>query len=262
MSGAERKQVEIYTDGSCVDPKIGGWAALIRLSGETHELTGAQDQCDNHTMELLAIVRALEFIKGPADITLFTDSQYAARGVQLLSGCLLLGGVPSAPCKRLRPLDEPLWGRVGPALVGKNLTLHWIKGHSGNPDNSRVDWLAKRATRDFIRQQRLTERRPSVSSELINRLQNQMAGLPEGKKPYSHLHDCIHTLAQARRGKNPKVIETAALSLAAAALQLIEPVPAPKATPAKPNVQKPAATPVKPKPKKPAQPAKAPSPTP
>ena len=76
------KQVEIYTDGACRgNPGPGGWGALLRSNGHEKELCGGQLDTTNNQMEVLAAMNALESLKEPCKIALFTDSKYVKNGI-------------------------------------------------------------------------------------------------------------------------------------------------------------------------------------
>ena len=76
------KQVEIYTDGACRgNPGPGGWGVLLRSDGHEKELCGGQLDTTNNQMELLAAIKALESLKEPCKINLFTDSKYVKNGI-------------------------------------------------------------------------------------------------------------------------------------------------------------------------------------
>ena len=73
--------VEIYTDGACSgNPGPGGWGALVTVGGVRHELTGGEGATTNNRMELMAAIEALEWLDGPADVRLHTDSTYVKNG--------------------------------------------------------------------------------------------------------------------------------------------------------------------------------------
>src|SRR5262245_10964949 len=76
------KKVTIHTDGACEgNPAPGGWAAVLRFGANIRELTGAEPATTNNRMELQAAISALEALKEPCEVTLFTDSEYLRQGI-------------------------------------------------------------------------------------------------------------------------------------------------------------------------------------
>ena len=78
----EGQVVEIYTDGSCRgNPGPGGWGAILRFKGQEKELYGGEAATTNNRMELTAVIRALEALKRPSRVRVYTDSQYVQKGI-------------------------------------------------------------------------------------------------------------------------------------------------------------------------------------
>lgn len=136
------KTVEIHTDGSCLgNPGPGGWAALLRYRGRERELAGGEVHTTNNRMELMAAIMALETLTEPCQIVLHTDSQYVRQGItQWLPGWLRKQWktAAGAPVK-----NRELWERLNAAIARHQIDWRWVKGHAGNPDNERVDQLAR-----------------------------------------------------------------------------------------------------------------------
>ena len=84
------KKVTIYTDGACSgNPGPGGWAAVLQYGDKTKELSGGEAQTTNNRMELLAAISALELLKEPCEVALYTDSQYLCNAIN--KGCSKAG---------------------------------------------------------------------------------------------------------------------------------------------------------------------------
>ena len=137
-----RKQVHIHTDGACLgNPGPGGWAALLRWRGIERELAGGEADTTNNRMELMAAIAALEGLKEPCDAILHTDSQYVRKGITewmpnwVRRGWKTAGGDPVK--------NRDLWERLQAAATAHVVEWRWVKGHSGDPDNERVDELAR-----------------------------------------------------------------------------------------------------------------------
>ena len=138
------KQVEIHTDGACLgNPGPGGWAALLRYQGSERELAGAEADTTNNRMELAAAINALEALVEPCQVVLYTDSQYVQKGIsEWLAGWKRKGWRTSSG-GAVKNAD--LWQRLERACHTHRIEWRWVRGHSGNVDNERVDVLARDA---------------------------------------------------------------------------------------------------------------------
>jgi ribonuclease HI len=137
-------EVEIYTDGACRgNPGPGGWGALL-IAGETRrELSGAQGTTTNNRMELTAAIEALQALKRPVRVTLYTDSKYVCTGIEEWLPQWKQRGWKTADRKPVKNVD--LWQALDAARGPHQVQWKWVKGHSGNPGNERVDQLANEA---------------------------------------------------------------------------------------------------------------------
>jgi ribonuclease HI len=143
MTDNELPEVIIYTDGACdPNPGPGGWAALLRYKGREKILKGGEAHTTNNRMELTAAVMALQALKEPCQITIYTDSEYLKRGItEWLEGWRRRGWR-----RKEGPLaNADLWQALDEALQPHQTVWHWVKGHASNRDNQRVDWLARSA---------------------------------------------------------------------------------------------------------------------
>ena len=138
------KKVDIYTDGACRgNPGPGGWAALLLFGEHEREISGADPATTNNRMELTAVIRALEALKRPVEAAIYTDSQYVRQGVLEWMPNWKARGWKTAEKKPVK--NQDLWQTLDALLPNHQLEWHWVKGHSGNPGNERVDELANRA---------------------------------------------------------------------------------------------------------------------
>ena len=136
--------VDIYTDGACRgNPGPGGWGALLLLGEHERELSGAEANTTNNRMELTAVIRALEALKRPVKARIYTDSQYVRQGVLEWMPQWKKRGWKTADRKPVK--NQDLWQALDALCPTHELEWHWVKGHSGNPGNERVDALANRA---------------------------------------------------------------------------------------------------------------------
>jgi ribonuclease HI len=135
--------VEIFTDGACKgNPGPGGWGALLRYGEHEKELCGGEAETTNNRMELMAVIAALEALKRPSRVRVTTDSQYVKRGVNEWMARWKLNGWLTAERKPVK--NRELWERLDGALSEHRVEWHWVRGHTGHPENERADELANR----------------------------------------------------------------------------------------------------------------------
>ncbi len=136
--------IEIYTDGACRgNPGPGGWGAFLSLGEREKELSGAEPLTTNNRMELTAVIRALEALKRPSELRIFTDSEYVRRGITEWVKNWKSRGWKTADRKPVK--NQDLWERLDALAAGHKIEWRWVKGHSGIPGNERVDRLANEA---------------------------------------------------------------------------------------------------------------------
>lgn len=137
-------RVEIYTDGACSgNPGPGGWGAILRYEGKEKELSGSEPLTTNNRMELMAAIAALEALKRPVQVDVYTDSNYLREGVIKWLSAWKARGWRTADRKPVKNID--LWQRLEGAMTSHQIEWHWVKGHSGHPENERADALAREA---------------------------------------------------------------------------------------------------------------------
>jgi len=138
---AELPLVEIYTDGACRgNPGAGGWGALLRMGKKERELSGGETPTTNNRMELMAAIKALEALKRPCRVRLHTDSVYVRDGITKWIPGWRRNGWKTADKKPVK--NAELWQELLDAAAPHRVEWHWVKGHSGHPENDRVDALA------------------------------------------------------------------------------------------------------------------------
>ena len=139
------KKIEIHTDGACSgNPGPGGWGALLRYKGHERELSGGEPDTTNNRMELMAAISALEALTEACEVVLFTDSQYVRQGItEWMPGWVRRGWTTAGgdPVK-----NRDLWERLHAACQRHKIEWRWVKGHNGDPDNERVDAIARAAS--------------------------------------------------------------------------------------------------------------------
>ena len=135
------KHVEIFTDGACKgNPGPGGWAALLRMGRHEKELSGQEADTTNNRMEMIAVIRALNALIEPCAVTLHTDSRYVVDGITKWVHGWKKRGWTNASKKPVRNAD--LWHELIAAAAPHQIAWEWVRGHSGHPENERVDRLA------------------------------------------------------------------------------------------------------------------------
>ena len=137
-----REPVEIYTDGSSRgNPGPGGWAALLRFQGREREIGGHEPWTTNNRMELLAAIHGLEALRRPCRVRLVTDSTYVRDGITRWIAAWKRRGWRTAGGQPVKNVD--LWQRLDAAASGHDVDWVWTRGHSGHPENERVDRRAR-----------------------------------------------------------------------------------------------------------------------
>ncbi len=137
-----KKYVEISTDGACSgNPGPGGWGVVLRFGEHEKELSGGEKNTTNNRMELTAAIMGLSALKEPCRVRLVTDSKYVADGITK-------GWADSWKSNGWRKADKKpalnpdLWEKLLELIDYHEVTIDWVKGHAGHPENERCDRLA------------------------------------------------------------------------------------------------------------------------
>ena len=136
------KTVTLYTDGACSgNPGPGGWGAILEYMGHEKELSGGEKNTTNNRMELTAVIKALQALKEPCTVELYSDSKYVLDALQ--KGWAVSwrkrGWIKSDKKPALNP---DLWETLLDLVETHDVRYHWVKGHASNPKNNRCDELA------------------------------------------------------------------------------------------------------------------------
>lgn len=143
-------KVEIYTDGACRgNPGPGGWGVLLRYAGREKKLYGGERQTTNNRMELIGAIMALRALKYPCEIEFTTDSQYLRKGIMEWIHDWKRRGWKTSDKKPVKNLD--LWQALDAEVSRHKITWHWVKSHTGHPENELADQLANQAIDELLK---------------------------------------------------------------------------------------------------------------
>ena len=138
------KKVVIYTDGACRgNPGNGGWGAILNYQDQKKEIKGFASNTTNNIMELTAVIKSIELLKEPCQITVFTDSKYVQNGISTWIHGWKKNGWKTSNKKSVK--NKNLWLALDDQAAKHNISWEWVKGHSGHPLNERADELANQA---------------------------------------------------------------------------------------------------------------------
>jgi ribonuclease HI len=141
---ALQNEVSLFTDGACSgNSGPGGWGALLRYREHEQELSGGEPASTNNRMEMLAVINGLESLEQSMRVLICTDSQYVMKGVTKWLATWKRRGWKTACRRPVKNMD--LWQRMEVALAPHQVEWQWVRGHSGHPENERVDKLAHAA---------------------------------------------------------------------------------------------------------------------
>jgi len=141
--------VEVYTDGACRgNPGPGGWGVLLRYGNTEKELYGGEADTTNNRMELMAAIQALENLKRESKVILTTDSQYVRKGITEWIANWKKRGWKTASKQPVKNKD--LWQRLDKAATQHRVEWHWVRGHTGHPENERADELANKGIDELL----------------------------------------------------------------------------------------------------------------
>jgi ribonuclease HI len=144
MTAAKGNAVMVYTDGACSgNPGPGGWGAILVFKDKRRELSGGERLTTNNRMELMAAISALEALKRPCHVDLYTDSVYVKDGITKWIVGWKAKGWKTADKKPVKNVD--LWQRLDAAVAPHKVRWHWVKGHAGHDLNEQADELARAA---------------------------------------------------------------------------------------------------------------------
>ena len=138
------KSVQLFTDGSCLgNPGPGGYGALLVYGSNKKELSQGYKNTTNNRMEMMAVIQGLKALTQSCRVELTTDSTYVKDGITKWIINWKKNGWKTAAKKPVKNSD--LWKLLDNEVSRHTVNWHWVKGHSGHPENELVDDLARAA---------------------------------------------------------------------------------------------------------------------
>lgn len=137
-----RKAITAHTDGACLgNPGPGGYGIVLQYGDHRRELSGGFRLTTNNRMELTAAIRALQALREPCDVTLYSDSAYVVNGIEKgwakrwrANGWRREGAKLAS--------NHDLWQQLLDLCEVHTVKLEWVAGHAGIVENERADRLA------------------------------------------------------------------------------------------------------------------------
>ena len=141
--------VEIYTDGACKgNPGPGGWGVWMIYQNKERTLYGGEVLTTNNRMELTAVIRALEALKRPCNIKLYTDSSYVQKGITEWITAWKSRNWRTSDKKSVK--NDDLWKTLDVLANQHTIEWIWVRGHDGNDGNEKADELANLGVAEFL----------------------------------------------------------------------------------------------------------------
>ena len=139
-----KNTVHIFTDGACRgNPGPGGWGAILKYNNQQKEINGFSVNTTNNIMELTAVIKALESLNRKCEIQITTDSTYVKNGITTWINNWKKNNWKTANKKPVK--NKELWLTLDKLVIEHTIEWHWVRGHTGHPDNERADQLANEA---------------------------------------------------------------------------------------------------------------------
>ena len=138
-----KPKITIYTDGACSgNPGPGGWGAILYSGNHEKTIYGSESDTTNNRMEIMAAIKALEALKGPSSVDLYTDSKYVQQGISDWIDNWIKNNWRGSNKKLVKNSD--LWQTLHSLSQKHDIRWHWVKGHEDNECNIKADALAVR----------------------------------------------------------------------------------------------------------------------
>ena len=136
------KNITLYSDGSSLgNPGPGGWGTILKYKNHIKELSGGQENTTNNQMELLGVIKGLEALKEPCNVTIVSDSKYVVQAINEWLSNWQKNNWKNASKQPVK--NQDLWKKYLEVSQKHNIKAKWVKGHAGHTENERCDLLAK-----------------------------------------------------------------------------------------------------------------------
>lgn len=136
------KKITLYSDGSSLgNPGPGGWGTILDYKGNRKELSGGDPNTTNNQMELLGVIKGLEALKEPCEVTVISDSKYVLQAITDWLPNWVKNNWKTAGKKPVK--NQELWQKYMEVSKPHTILTQWVKGHAGHEENERCDILAK-----------------------------------------------------------------------------------------------------------------------
>ncbi len=135
------KRIYLFTDGACSgNPGRGGYGAILRFGDHEKELSEGFVKTTNNRMELMAVIKGLEALKGDGHhVVIVSDSKYVIEPFDK-------GWIANWQKRGWKKIKNPdLWQRLLKSYDRQHISFQWVKGHQGHFENERCDELAVQA---------------------------------------------------------------------------------------------------------------------
>lgn len=141
--------IVIYTDGACKgNPGVGGWGAWLQHKSNEKSIFGGEMNTTNNRMELTAVIRALESLKRPSSVKLYTDSVYVQKG---MTEWIIGWKAKNWRTSSKKPVkNDDLWKTLDVVASTHQVEWLWVKGHAGDEGNERADALANKGVEQVL----------------------------------------------------------------------------------------------------------------
>jgi|TARA_B000000557_G_scaffold193018_1_gene158513 ribonuclease HI len=136
-----------YTDGACSgNPGVGGWGAVLLAEKNNKiikrkEISGGVVDTTNNQMELIAAIETLKALKKYTEICIITDSNYVKKGITEWLPSWKKNNWKTSSKKEVK--NRKLWEELEELVNRNKVDWQWVKGHAGNIENERADFLAR-----------------------------------------------------------------------------------------------------------------------
>ena len=154
MTEYYKNEVTIFADGACEpNPGIGGWGSVLMCGKHTKEISGVEPVSTNNKMELTAVIRALQCLKGPSVVKIHIDSKYVKDGITQWIHNWKKNNWVSSSGKSVA--NQDLWKILDSLVTQHQIEWFWVKGHAGHIFNEKCDELATSAIAEYRRGNRI-----------------------------------------------------------------------------------------------------------